>query len=226
VSLEQEAFDDASPRMSEGELRLEVQRFANRYTSAVGSFFIERIEDAASPPEDRLAALRLAHGLANASLQISIGPHPVVNLLDMMVLTSLTRRRADARMEVAGFYLRRDLEAIAPTLAALEADIWALGARLLTEKQLESLRHLIDEWLRENPDQAYVVGVRFDTFASRHGENELAEVWELGLIPGLNLVPELDTASEAADEIRVLLERYLVYFQHLPSILRWESQQK
>jgi hypothetical protein len=47
----------------------------------------------------------------------------------------------------------------------------------------------------------------------------------LGFIPDLDLVPEVDKAAAEADEIRVLLERYLVYIQRLPGILRWETQQ-
>jgi hypothetical protein len=107
----------------------------------------------------------------------------------------------------------------------LEADIWALGARVLAPEQLASLRGLIDAWLRENPDQEYVAYIRLDDFAAEHGESQLAEAWTLGFIPGLSLVPEVDKAAEAADEMRLLLERYMVYIRHLPGILRWESQQ-
>jgi hypothetical protein len=73
--------------------------------------------------------------------------------------------------------------------------------------------------------QEYVADVRLDDFAAEHGEDQLAEAWTLGFIPGLSLVPEVDKAAEAADEMRLLLERYMVYIRHLPGILRWESQQ-
>jgi hypothetical protein len=42
--------------MSERALRQEVLRFANRYISAVGEFGIQRVEDTARPPAERLAA--------------------------------------------------------------------------------------------------------------------------------------------------------------------------
>jgi len=224
-SLDREELDRAPGRMSERALRQEVLRFADRYISAVGEFSVQRVEDTARPPEERLAALRLAHSLNTSALEISIGRSPVVNLLDMMVLTSLTRQRAEIRMEAGGFYRREDVAAIVPTLVSLEADIWALGARVLAPEQLASLRGLIDAWLRENPDKEYVADVRLDDFAAEHGANQLAGAWTLGFIPDLNLVPEVDKAAAAADEVRVLLERYLVYIQRLPGILRWETQQ-
>jgi len=225
MSLEQAELDRAPGTMTERALRQEVQRFANRYISAVGDFGIERIEDAARPPEERLASLRLGLGLTTSALEIAIGPTPVVNLLDMMVLTSLTRRRAEIRMETDGFYQVEDIAAIVPTLANLEADIWALGARVLAPEQLASLRGLIDAWLLENPDQEWVADVRLDDFAAEHGESQLAGAWTLGFIPDLSLVPEVNKAAAAADEMRVLLERYMVYIQQLPGILRWEAQQ-
>jgi hypothetical protein len=96
---------------------------------------------------------------------------------------------------------------------------------VLAPEQLASLRGLIDAWLLENPDQEWVADVRLDDFAAEHGETQLAGTWTLGLIPGLSLVPEVSQAAAAADEMRVLLERYMVYIQHLPGILRWEVQQ-
>jgi len=224
-SLEQEELDRAPGTMTERALRQEVLRFANRYMSAVGEFSVERVEDAALPPEERLAALRLSMSLTSSALEIAIGPSPVVNLLDMMVLTSLTRQRAETRMEVGGFYRREDIAAILPILVSLEADVWALGARVLAPEQLASLRGLIDAWLRDNPDQEYVADVRLDDFAAEHGEAQLAEAWTEDFIPDLSLVPEVSQAATAADEMRVLLERYLVYIHHLPGILRWETQQ-
>jgi hypothetical protein len=107
----------------------------------------------------------------------------------------------------------------------LEADIWALGARVLAPEQLAALRGLIDAWLHENPDQEYVADIRLDDFAAEHGEKQLAAAWTSGSIPGLSLVPEVDKAAAAADEMRLLLERYLVYIRRLPGILRWETQQ-
>jgi hypothetical protein len=223
--LDRESLDRATGRMTESSLRQEILRFANRYTSTVGEFGLERIEDTSRRPEERLASLRLAHSLTTSALDIAIGTNPVVNLLDMMVLTSLTRRRAESQIELAGFHEREDLAAVLPTLVVVENDIWKLGARVLSPEQLAALKVLIDAWLRENPDQAYVSDIRIAAFAAEHGEEGLAEIWSLGFIPGLNLAPELDEASEAVDEMRIVLERYLVYFQHLPMIVRWESQQ-
>jgi hypothetical protein len=128
-------------------------------------------------------------------------------------------------MDVDGFFRREDVAAILPTLVSLDADVWTLGARVLPPEQLESLRGLIDAWLRENPDQEYVADVRLDEFAAEHGETQLANAWTSGFIPNLSLVPEVSQVATAADEMRVLLERYMVYLQHLPSILRWETQQ-
>jgi hypothetical protein len=224
-SLERGELDGTPGAMTETGLREEVLRFTNRYNSEIGAFGLERVEDTTRSPEVRLASLRLSLSLTTSVIQISIGPHPVVNLLDMMVLTSLTRQRAEARTEVGGFYRREDVAAIVPSLVRLEADIWAVGARVLAPEQLASLRGLIDAWLRENPDQEYVADIRLDAFAAEHGEGELAEAWAMGFLPGLSLVPEVDRAAAAADEMRLVLERYLVYVQQLPGVLRWESQQ-
>jgi hypothetical protein len=224
-SLDREQPERPAGMMTQEELRQEVLRFANRYMSAIGEFGVQRVEDSASPPEARLAALRLANSLNRSTLEIAVGPGPVVNLLDMMVLTSLTRQRAEARMEVGGYYRAEDLAAIVPTLARLEKDVWALGARVLAPEQRASLRDLIDAWLRENPDQEYVAYVRLDDFAAEHGANELAGAWTSGFMPGLSLVPEVDKAAAAADELRLLLERYFVYLRRLPNALRWQTQE-
>ena len=75
-SLDREELDQAPGTMTESALREEVLRFASRYMSAVGEFGVERVEDAESPPEERLAALRLAHSLNTSALEISIGRSP------------------------------------------------------------------------------------------------------------------------------------------------------
>jgi hypothetical protein len=189
--------------MTRAELRDEVMRYSDRYTAWFSQFAAEAQEWAVTP-ETRIAIASHRLYAVSSATDIAVGPDPVVNLLDMLVLASLTRMVNEdwMREEATGFTMspERREEKIAQ-LWSLESEIWLVGARVLTANQNQALRRPIELWRREHPDWAFVEFVRLGDFASEHGEEELALGWKNGRLPKLKLLPDVDEATRVAREL-------------------------
>jgi hypothetical protein len=102
-------------------------------------------------------------------------------------------------------------------LSRLEADIFHLASKVLTEEQLGTLRMLISEWRRENPKQHYVAYVRFDDFSASQLRASFHE--ELRREGGL-LAP-LKEAVREIEEVKMLAERGIFLANHFPILAEW-----
>lgn len=204
------------PQVKREELQSEVMRFADRYVEVMNQE-AERIAAQSSSPELR----RLATGWKLVSLKtaadIAVGPNPVENLLDMLVLATRTRQEMENYWipEVIGEELGKGMLA---KFRLLEDDIWGVSKTVLTETQRQDLRALIREWTDAHPDQHHFWGARFSGFAGQRAAR-LEQVEETG-----GLMGQVQQTRQTVDEVKDLGERLLYYMNRASSIVRLEQE--
>ena len=201
--------------VTEAELQQDVERFSTR--------FMENVAEAAAPltliddPGVRQLALRQVLVYSSSAVEIASGMTPETSLLDMMVFVSLSHRLLETHWVPVVFGDRgRPLEA---AFAGAEHDIWTSSDKVLRTEQKEKLRTLVDDYLRENPDQIRVEAVRFGDFsfiAGRLSERRAKEA--------SGLFGDVKAATMAADEALLLGERGLFVAHRMPFLIRLQAR--
>jgi hypothetical protein len=200
--------------MTREELEAHVRRFADRY--------ITRIAIAANTVIEATTTAKQTYFMQDwktvsyaAIVDVAIGPDAVTNLLDMMVLTKLSR------LVVEDYWVpERLIPAVGEEVSAsflqtfydLEDDIWAVADDVLTQTQQDELEALVVEWRAENPDQYYPWYVRLSNFSGQRAAS-LNAVKQSG-----GLLKEVAMAREAAEEMQAFGERILFYLQRAPML--------
>ena len=201
--------------MTREQLEGEVRRFALRFASALNQFF-EDVRETELTPYDRRRIV-LAQTKMNTSLvDIAIGENAVTSLLDMLVLTSIAR--ATAEKEAADLYGDDTAMVLINLLHPLEADIWEISDRVLTEQQQSQLKSLIDDWLQANTGRLQIYYVRFGSFTGVDAA-ELADVQQSG-----GLLAEVSRVVDTAEELERLGQRMLFYFEFAPLLTTLQAQ--
>ena len=204
-----------SDGMTRQRLDAEVRRFAQRYSSKITQFFeVQRRGDV--PPEERRRATMTQLEANSAAMGIAIGDNPVTNLLDMLVLATLTRMAAE---QVAVDYHGIERAAVMIEFSRrLEKDIWTVSDSVLTAEQQRELMSLIEVWSTENPEQYFIYQVRFSSFSDA-GAVDLVEIQKTG-----GLLTQFARAADEAEEFRLFGERLLFYLQFAPYLTNLQAQ--
>jgi hypothetical protein len=197
-------------------LRIEVMRVADRYAAAMAQE-ADRIREAQDGERFGYFATGWKLGTRTAALDIAMGDNPVENLLDMLVLTSLTRHSVESYWAPQFLGGSRG-DSLLAAARAFEDQAWKASARVLTPEQQESLRALIKEWIASNPDQAYVWEIRLSGFSGQRAE-ELERVATTG-----GLLAEAQRARETVEEVRLLAERMTYYLLRAPTVARLQAE--
>src|SRR4029450_8526347 len=104
-----------------------------------------------------------------------------------------------------------------------ERDVWNLGAKALSQKHLDELRRVIDEWRAANPTQYYVAYIRFTDFAhAMHITAGSSQAMAKGSVFGLlylDPLAGLDPVGRELQEYRALTERLNFFVNRLPLVL-------
>jgi len=202
--------DHEGGTMTREELDEHIRRFADRYYTRT-SLALARIRTF-ELTQDEAAYMQAWQTISQAtSVDIAIGPNPVTNLLDMLVLTTL------GRLVVEEFWVPEALgeergEPLRAAAVALEADIWSIADDVLTQEQQDDLMALIVEWHEANPDQVFPWMIRMGEFSGQRAA-ALEAVKQTG-----GLLKEVARARETAEELQAFGERVLFYLQRAPSI--------
>lgn len=202
--------DDADDgTMTQEELDDHIRRFADRYYTRI-ALAIDMIRQTELTPNEE-AFLQGWRTISYATVvDIAIGPNPVTNLLDMMVLTTL------GRMVIEDFWIPEILgergEPIRAASVILEQDIWTIADDVLTQEQQNNLMYLVTQWHANNADQVYPWLIRMGEFSGQRAA-ALEAVKQSG-----GLLKEVARAREAAEELQAFGERVLFYLQRAPGI--------
>jgi hypothetical protein len=206
----------SKPAMQRQQLEVEVMRYGDRYAARM-SLEADRIKAKATTPELRWFAAGWKLACQTAVVEIAVGPNAVENLLDMMVLASLTREEVETYWVPE--YLGAELgQGLLKASRMLEEEIWEKTKRVLTPEQQKDLRTLIHEWNEQNPDQHYFWNIRFSGFTDQRAI-DLQRVEETG-----GLLGEISQTREAAVEIQEFGERVMYYMQRAPNLTRLQAE--
>lgn len=220
------AYEEASGVMTRERLRREVQRFAQGYVVWIAQSGNELQRDAVTA-SDRREWQRYKIYMAATVVSIAAGEEPLSNLLDMMVFTRVAASRA-RELSMVPIPVISDNStlnaAMVKQFEVFDAKIWAVGARVLKQEQLDALDQLIIAWKKDNPDVRNVAAARFGAFAFDKEEMRGWKALSDGLLSGIGLLPSVGDMTRAVDEARDFSERALFYVEQLQFLLRWQSE--
>jgi hypothetical protein len=199
--------------------QFEMQQAIERFTGD----FLDNIVGALEPLERsgrvelRREALRRVLVYASSALDITSGPLPEVNVLDMVVFIRLSKASIERHWvpEVFG----SEANALLVAFAESEDRAWQLASKILDVSQRAKLAQLIEAWERVNPGQVRVEMIRFDEFSARAGKvaEELQE-------KAAGLLGTAKEATLAVDRGLLLAERAMFLAHRLPFLMRLQAR--
>ena len=202
---------EAATRINREEIQAAVMSFSDTWAAVIYEAALQLKKNVGTPAAS-IHADRFKFYNAAAGFDIAASPYPGVSLLDMMVLTTLTRIvweehwLPDVYHEAARPVLTR--------LQQLESEIWTYAASVLTAEQVGEVREVIREWRAQHPDQVNVVFVRFSSFGALGRKPSLEKAREAG-----GLLGPVKEAAAAADEIRAMGDRALFLMVRMQELL-------
>ena len=150
-------------------------------------------------------------------LHITTGPDAVVNLLDMIIFVTLGRMAVETNWKPE--LLGKSKGGLPKFYRQMEKEIWAIAGKVLIPRYQKELRNLIRLWRKRHPNQFYIGGVGFDSFADMLGDSDFKDAGKQGF-----LLPEMNEATRSVDEARNLAERFAFFVKYLPYIVRTTTE--
>ncbi len=200
-------------------LQLSVMRFADEYVGSITQP-IRSFQASTTDAEDRLTAQNWLLSQATAAYTIASGPSPIVNTIDLVVLTTLSRMVIDDAWSGERFG-----ERAAPLRDAyhrLEPLVLELAKGALSPGQIADLQHVIVVWREQNPHVTAISYVHFRDVAGSMGQPKPGTTDRVsglfGLL-GLDPLSSLDPAVREISQSRELAERTIYYAQRVPNLL-------
>jgi len=90
---------------------------------------------------------------------------------------------------------------------------------VLIPRYQKELRNLIRRWQERHPNQQYLGGAGFDSFADILGDSDFKDAGKRGF-----RLPEINEATRSVDEARNLAERFTFFVKYLPYIVRTTTE--
>jgi hypothetical protein len=201
--------------MDEHELTQELRRFTTRFTERIA----QATEVLEHSPSQRVRdeALRNTLGYISSAIEIATGPHAEIALLDMFVLVHLCRTVLDTYWNPQ-LYGNEGLE-LSAAFARSETEISDIAERALGSSRKQHVSSLVDAWLADNPGQVRVEGIRLADFASG-----AARATAERMLEAKGILSSVRTATEAANEAMVLVERALFLLHRMPTVWRVQAR--
>ena len=206
------------------ETQLKVMRFADEYAGRVQEVG-SRFQAAEKRPEQRLTAQAWKVQQSEAAYTIASGPNPLVNVLDMVVLASLSR------LVIEDVWIKaadgEHAQWVLDEHRSLEQRAWKLLDGLLTDAEKARLNEVIVEWRKQHPDVRFVAYIHFADFAKSVGAPRPGEERTSGSLfskLGLDPFASLDPAVREIAQTRELAERTIYYMQRMPALLDMEIE--
>jgi hypothetical protein len=150
-------------------------------------------------------------------LHITTGPDAVVNLLDMVIFVTLGRMAVEKSWKPE--LLGKNKGGLPKFYRQMEKEIWTIAGKVLIPRYQKELRNLIRRWRKRHPNQFYIGGVGFDSFADMLGDSDFKDAAKSGF-----LLPEMNEATRSVDEARNLAERFAFFVKYLPYITRTSTE--
>lgn len=199
------------------QLQSRVMNMADDYIAAISEAVMLYLRRDEVTPQGRALAQSFLRNGVGAALDIGAGPNPAVNLLDLLVLSTMQTRAFEDRWMPAGIG-----EAGTGTLVRMrqaETDLWSKASDLLTAEQAAVLRRLIDAWFEQNPHRTVVSLVRFVEFSD---SRNISSTSLRGQATGL--LREISEVTGAIDDARLFGERALWFTSRYPFVVGQQTE--
>ncbi|HEX7901261.1 MAG TPA: hypothetical protein VF950_26115 [Planctomycetota bacterium] len=206
-----------------GALEQATRDFADRYVLLVADA-CDHVKRAADTPERRQRAHLIKLRSASSAFDIVTGPHPLKELLDLVVQVELQHIVFIEERGSERLFGARKAERMENALKNCREEIWALAARAMTEKKMDELRRLIREWRRENPAVESVAYVRFDQILRTPDPSAAATLLSGFGILDLSHLNPFNPAARSVDRATVLADDAFYLAKRLPMLLDWEAE--
>jgi hypothetical protein len=212
--------DKANKRAAQLQVQqISVMRFADEYVGSITQP-IRNFETSTDNAADRLTAQNWLLSQATAAYTMASGPSPIVNTVDLVVLTTLSRMVIDDAYGGERFGERAAL--LREAYHRLEPLALELAKGALSADQIVELQHLIVVWREQNPHVTAISFVHFRDVAGSAGKFKTdgnARSGGLFTLLGLDPFSSLDPAVREISRSRELAERTIYYAQRVPSLL-------
>ena len=202
-------------------IQIQLMRFADDYVAEILSG-TARFEPVTT--EERLMVMSVGLNQATAAYDIASGPNPLVDVLDMVVLATLTRSTCQDYWVGAVFGARA--QPLLEALRTMEERAWAQAPQVLTPEQLQAVRDGVARWRASHPERREIAFVRIEHLATAAGEQGLGQGTPGGILGTLGLDPMagLDPAVRQVEETRILAERAFFVAKREPRLLDLQAQ--
>src|SRR5262249_17650404 len=173
----------------------------------------------------QVAALHWKINQATAAYLNATGENPLTNVLDLVVLASVSRMVVESGG--AGEALGPAPEPLVTEHRDLETMAWNLADQCLTAAQHRELESLVQDWRKKNPNERSVATARFRDFALELGRiSQPRNVQATSIFSLLFIDPlaGLSPTTVAIQQSRELAQRTVSYAQRAPTILRWQAE--
>jgi hypothetical protein len=155
---------------------------------------------------------------------IASGPNPMANLLDMVSMTSLTRRSIEDHWvkTTNGAAFRPWLQ----SSLALETNVWDIAVSAIEPAQVEELRNAINQWYARHPEIRSIAFIGPRDFSSlvKISPEEGAKRSSVFSLAGLDPMAGFDPAVREVTRTRLFAERAMFTLQRMPLLLRWQTE--
>lgn len=207
------------------DLQSQLIRYSDYYLAAIISASGKlRIGEDNLPDRRMLLKRRIA--VTDDILAIATGANAYANLLDLVMLVSVTR------MNIEDYWKpQRFGDSALPLLAAAkdsEKEIWRIAESVLSQEQVEELHSGIDAWREKYKDGRIPRDVSTLSFATeiarlnKSGQQDKpSSVFNLLIIDPF---AGLDPATSELANTRLFAERGLFLARHMPTLMRWETE--
>ena len=204
-------------KLSPEQIGGEVRGFADSYVTLLMHISDQLFETELSP-QDRAIVHGVVVQTAYGVYTIASDANPIVSLLDMLVVVTLTRMVAEEGLHR---YMDEDSVDLVEICRKGEADVWKIGELVLTEDEQREMHDMIEAWRERHPSVRSVSYVRFEDFAVSRRQMHTTTRGARSLLGLFALDPlaNLDPTTAEIERSRLLAERGFYFTKRLPMLL-------
>jgi F0F1-type ATP synthase assembly protein I len=204
------------------QIQSELMTFADTHNTRLVDA-LNRYEEVATTQKDRIWAMRTRYFQVAATLSHATEINPAVGVVDMLFMVSAKR----IAMQRPGG-MPADATLVLEAMAASEAEIRRVAARVFTDAEVKEIDELIERWAADNPDQLATARTKLSDFARLRysGANQINAQLPTSIFRFLYLDPlaGLDPVAREIRSSRLFAERSSFLLQRMPGLIGWQAK--
>lgn len=192
------------------EIQIGMMSFADTWTTAL-VLTTGKMITLLDSPQEKLELRKFRYYLQLGAYDIAAGPHPGVSMLDMMVLSALTRRTWET------YWVDRFGDVAQPAariFIELETSVWGFSKKYLTAEQITALTELVDEWAAAHPKTRNASFIRLSNFGELERKPALKQAVKKG-----GLLSPIRDAAQSAEDITEMGERAIFLSMRMQELM-------